>query len=237
MLNYFSKINNYKYYIIGPEQIRPENFSVALKNITFKKSFITFLIEHWSTDEAAELLTDKTVFISYEKCYEYTKENGTLSIKIKNNLKCEGHDEADTKFPFFINKLTDPCSIVIQCSDTDIFIILLANKTKIQLEHQIFLEFGTGNNIRYININKTFEVLGEKLSSALPAFHAFTGCDFNPGFFNIGKIKPFKILEKNEDYQEAFANIDDINYHEIIEKFVCEMYATKKNGLQKLGMY
>jgi len=45
---------------------------------------------------------------------------------------------------------------------------------------KISLLFDSGNNRRYINANKLYAVLGKELCVALPAFHALTGCDFNP---------------------------------------------------------
>lgn len=73
------------------------------------------------------------------------------------------------------------------------------------------------------------------MCSALPALHAFTGCDFNPAFYNKGKNKPFSILTKNTNYQEAFAKLHEFDENDTIsntlEAFVCELYATKKNKL------
>ena len=43
------------------------------------------------------------------------------------------------------------------------------------------------------------------MCDALPGFHAFTGSDYTAAFNNKGKIKPFKIMEGNEEFQNAFA--------------------------------
>ena len=43
----------------------------------------------------------------------------------------------------------------------------------------------------------------------MPAFHAFTGCDYTAAFYNKGKVKPFKIFSKRKDFQEIFASLMD----------------------------
>lgn len=109
---------------------------------------------------------------------------------------------------------------------------------KFDNQYSIWLLFGTGNNRRYVNVTKMAEINGNKCK-ALAGFHSFTGCDYNPSLFKIGKNKPWKILEKSEEYINAFTNISDVNSEnyesafETIEKFVCDVYATKKNGLNK----
>lgn len=43
-----------------------------------------------------------------------------------------------------------------------------------------------------INVSQLYKAFGPTLC-ALPGFHAFAGCDFNPAFYRIGK-KPFDIF-------------------------------------------
>lgn len=56
--------------------------------------------------------------------------------------------------------------------------------------------------------------------------------DFTPSFARKGKIRPLAILEKNKEFQKAFASLrHDKKVSEIVletlEKFVCFMYAKK----------
>ncbi|KAI4496981.1 hypothetical protein M0802_007929 [Mischocyttarus mexicanus] len=72
-------------------------------------------------------------------------------------------------------------------------------------------------------------MLGLDLDKVLPGFHAFTSCDYNAAFFKKGKQRPFKILAKNKEFQQAFASlgnkkIDIDNVFVKIETFVCSMY-------------
>ncbi|KAJ8721887.1 hypothetical protein PYW08_004289 [Mythimna loreyi] len=75
--------------------------------------------------------------------------------------------------------------------------------------------------------------LGIKLCQSLPAFHAFTGCDYTAAFFNKGKVKPFKLFSKNEKYQTVFASLidpADIFIDEkmkVVQEFTASMYGIK----------
>ena len=72
-----------------------------------------------------------------------------------------------------------------------------------------------------------------KLCKSLLGFHALTGCDYTASFNRKGKVKPFKMLQKNPSIQDAFSalafqdgDIDEII--NMIEGFVCTMYGKKK---------
>lgn len=79
------------------------------------------------------------------------------------------------------------------------------------------------------SVNKIYEILGQKLSKCLPAYHALTGCDYTAAFARKGKIKPFKLLSKNTKYQDALLSlgkIEEISSGEFkaIEAYVCAIY-------------
>ncbi|KAK0073824.1 hypothetical protein PV326_013032 [Microctonus aethiopoides] len=59
-----------------------------------------------------------------------------------------------------------------------------------------------------LDITKIYERLGELTCKSILGFHASTGCDHNPAFFNKGNKRPFSILKKKH-YQEAFAALGD----------------------------
>ena len=45
----------------------------------------------------------------------------------------------------------------------------------------------TGNHARFIDNTKAHEQRSKLLTKSLIGFHTFTGCNFNPAFFNKGK--------------------------------------------------
>ena len=63
------------------------------------------------------------------------------------------------------------------------------------------------NSLRFIDITKLAHNLGIQVAQALPAFLAFTGCDFSPSFVGKGKTRPLNILLKYADSQIKFARL------------------------------
>ena len=106
------------------------------------------------------------------------------------------------------------------------------------LEHipesiNLWLEVGlyAKNSLRYIDVKKLFNKLGNNLRRALPAFHLFTGSDYTAAFSRKGKIRPLKTLEK--DAQTVFRDMgfsDDIQEEEFkaIENSICTLYGKPK---------
>ena len=48
-----------------------------------------------------------------------------------------------------------------------------------------------------------------------------------------GKVKPFKLLQKNEAVQDALIDLGEVNFleqdnTEVLEKYVCQLYVQKK---------
>ena len=120
------------------------------------------------------------------------------------------------------------------CQHRCCLIIILGCKHLYDPRLKIWLEAGkdSRNNQRYININQLHENLGEKLCRTLPAYHALTGCDYTVSFNRKGKIKPLKVLQKNETAMDAFIEIgvaEELKEETclLIEKYVCAVYGKK----------
>ena len=67
----------------------------------------------------------------------------------------------------------------------------------------------------------------------LKAFHAFSRCDYTASFNRKGKIKPMKLLGKNESVQQVFSKLHDWDAIteediQVLEGFVCAMYGKKR---------
>lgn len=224
-----------EYNINGADQIRPSDFHAELRNINFKNALVKFLIDNWCSNHLAVHFMGKTVYVNHVDCYKYEVINGEVIRTNDTHLSCPSHEEADTKIIFHICNLNLDYipQVTIRCSDTDIIIILLGNMGLVHDRMKISMHVGTGNNHRFIDVNKLYKELGQDLCNALPAFHAFTGCDFNPAFFKKGKQKPFNILEKSQIYKKAFTDMSE-NYDNlqeafnVIEKFTCEVYGYKR---------
>jgi len=215
---------------IGPNQIRPHNFVAELKNPQFKEGLVKFFIDHWANDYMSPFIGNKTIYLSFDKCYLYRAENNQVIRTIEESLSCEEHEEADTRIIYHICQINFDAQVVVRCSDSDILIILLGNMDHLNPCLKLWIQGGVGNHERLINVNELYQVLGISLSKALPCFHAITGCDYTPAFFRKGKLRPFKLLEKSVEYQLTCQEIttDDEDVLERtfmkLEKFICHMY-------------
>ena len=120
-------------------------------------------------------------------------------------------------------------------------------QTDKRTDRKIWMQLGVGNNVRNLDICAIFNTLGEDLSSSLAAFHAFTRCNFNPAFCRKAKARPFKMLEKSPQYQEAFAKMGDPRIianedvmketYDVIQDFVCLLYNVRAVSYAHLDVY
>lgn len=222
------------YTIVGPKQTRPNDFSKSLKNIKFKEAVVLFFSEFWTNDSVAEILGEKTVFLTLEeKCFSYHAQGGGVIKSEVPELLCF-HEEADTRMIFHVSKLKPNSRIMLKATDTDVLILLLSH-----MQDFPTLKIWMAGTIKRkedqecVDCNTLAETLGPLLCSALPGFHAFTGCDYTAAFYRKGKTRPFNILEKNESFQRVFASLtdlSDIDDHEKVEKlqeFTSLMYTIK----------
>jgi hypothetical protein len=145
------------------------------------------------------------------------------------------HEEADSRMFYHLDYISAPSKVVIRTSDTDCLVIALAFKHLYNPLLEIWLEVGTqsNNSQRYININSLHAQLGESLCKSLLVYHALTGCDYTASFSRKGKVRPLKILEKDENLQTIFfqmGNQEELTEEVIdhLERFVCQMYSKNK---------
>ena len=62
---------------------------------------------------------------------------------------------------------------------------------------------------RYINISQRVRHFNRNAINALPALHAFTGCDYTGAFMGNGKLKALQLIIKSDTnaFQDAFSNL------------------------------
>ena len=107
-----------------------------------------------------------------------------------------------------VGQLPSGTNVVVRTVNTNVVVIALGYFHQLQ-DKRIWVESSvqSKNNLTYISINQLFDQLVEPLCKVLPFYHAFTGCDYTSSFNRKGKIKPFKLLEKNPELQQAFLNL------------------------------
>ena len=121
--------------------------------------------------------------------------------------------------------------VCIKTVDTDISIYGLYFQGHFE-STKLYIETGSGENLRTLDISAMASALGESTCKVLPALHAFTGNDYTSAFHGIGKVKALKIIIESSKIRKAFKRIGDsfdfnAKYFPVIESFVCQMYGVK----------
>ena len=92
----------------------------------------------------------------------------------------------------------------------------------------VILDYGAGNNRRYINISQLSEILEEMhtgLTEALLGYHSITGCDYVSCLFKKGKTTPFKrLIEATEHIQEVRTLTKNEVDVKDVTSFICSLY-------------
>ena len=217
--------------ILGPGQKRPQNWLEALRNDRFKESLVKYLINSWNDNSNAGIIQDKVLYANCgDVCYSYKVSDGHVVRRVEPLLCCK-HEEADSRMIYHLTSVNTTDEVIIRTNDTDVLIIALGCFSDFAPGLTLWLEIGLykDNSLRYISINNLFSKLGPTLCKALPGYHAFSGCDYSASFSRKGKIRPYKILEKNDDVQRAFGSLGvceviSPDVLQILEKIVCQMY-------------
>ena len=132
-----------------------------------------------------------------------------------------------------------PCSskwwekIILRTVDTDVVVISTTMALKFDCE-RLWLAFATGNTFRYIDAAAIMDMAqsrGGHKCTALPAFHALTGCDVTSSFGKRGKRTDWSAWEYFKDSTPALCiladkpSIDDVmNVLPTIERLMKIMY-------------
>ena len=222
------------YQITGREQKRPLDWLQVLRGDQFKEALVTFLVDYLENSNSTRILGSKKLIVNNgDTCYSFISQEDRM-VKSEEVAYYVKHEEADTRMIYHVGQLPSGTNVVVRNVNTNVVVIALGYFHQLQ-DKRIWVESSvqSKNNLTYISINQLFDQLVEPLGKALTFYHAFTGCDYTSSFNRKGKIKPFKLLQKNPELQDALLNLsysegisDDIK--SIIESFVCQMYGRKK---------
>ena len=144
-------------------------------------------------------------------CYKYTSKVVSVEATEVADLACH-HQEADTRIIWHIQHTSHGSdqakNILVRANETDVLVLLIYHQTHF-LNSQVWLDCGvsSNNSRRTINVTCITEDHGHDLVEALSGYHAFTGSDFTAAFARLGKVKPFKIIKKNNEFQEILSQV------------------------------
>ena len=178
----------------------------------------------------------QVILIVEGKAFELTSSDGLTVCTTELHSLTSSQEETDTRVILYAlhGASNGYEAIKVRSPDSDIFFILLHHASKVSAE--LLFDTGYGNNRRLINVSNLALEYGQPKFSALMALHAFTGCDTTSCFKGIGKLKPYKTLQKSPEYEKSIGNLGDtwdisVNSLSVLQKFTCSIYGNKNIAL------
>ena len=86
-------------------------------------------------------------------------------------------------------------AVVVATDDTDVLVLCLAFSSDISCG--IFQKCGTKNQVRYLDITKLRQGLGDGVCNALIGMHTYTGCTTVSAFAGHGKLRALKLIMRS----------------------------------------
>lgn len=122
-------------------------------------------------------------------------------------------------------------AVIIRSPDTDVFLLLLALIDNFSAP--VFMDTGSGEHRRILDIRHIRADVGEDVSIVLMGLHALTRCDTTSVFMRKGKVHPFKLLLRNGNYVNAFKKLGELEelpdyVTDVLAEFSCSMFGFRR---------
>ncbi|XP_065198086.1 uncharacterized protein LOC135829615 [Sycon ciliatum] len=222
-------------HITGSIQRLPRQFSKFLAVGENKSELLEFFFTQWQTPELMSTVPaqKELVVTSGSSCVMIKNNDASPASQPLPDLVCT-HEEADTRLLLHAKHAACAgCShVTIKTPDTDVAVLATAFCRSIA--SRLSLLIGAGSRLRRINVNAASNKLGQEVSSALPGFHAFTGCDTTSAFAGRGKKAAFKLLCSDKPVsvlaRSAFVAVGNkfealpAEHIATLEKYTCMLY-------------
>ena len=121
-------------------------------------------------------------------------------------------------------------------------LISTVDSNHLQILIPIYIETGTSDKRRCMDIKNVISEIKEEVCLALPALRLFTGNCYTSGFLGMGKVKALEILIQSEHLIKTFKAIGDLftlnaELFPLVEQFVCELYGLSKTSSTTKARY
>ncbi|KAJ8384450.1 hypothetical protein AAFF_G00204710 [Aldrovandia affinis] len=186
---------------------------------------IQFLVAKWKTPKLRDRLNDKQLYVaSEESCLHITKDQWAEVASLQSN-----QEEADTRMILNAAHAAEEgySAVVVTADDTDVLLLCLAFYANISCP--LFQNCGTKNRVRYLDITKLRQALGDCVCNAVIGMYAYTGCDTLSAFAGRGKLRALKLIMRSEHFQEVFRKLGQsrelsMDLFKKLQAFTCKLY-------------
>ena len=160
--------------------------------------------------ELFSFLAKRVPCIETEKQVLSTIQSDVVCTQSKNvsRLTPCTHEEADTRIILHLeDAVTEGFNkISIRTVDTDVVVLAVAAAQR-HGNTEIWIAFGTGKSFRFLAAHEMARILGPDRCTALPMFHAFTGCDTVSFFGGRGKRTAWDTWRSYNDITSIFVSL------------------------------
>ena len=209
----------------------PLQWTRYISNCSNKSTLIEFLFQQWQGNEYADKLNGRQLFVVHgHQCHRLYEFNDSVTSDLVPEL-CSSQEEADTRMILHCKHMAESGinKIIIKSVDTDVEV--LACHFAQEIPSTLYMQLGTKQRTKLINISEISNNLGPNICSALPGLHAFTGCDTTSCFIGKGKQVPFNLIIGNPEHcramcllgQSCTISLSDVDMQPF-ECFVCDIY-------------
>ncbi|KAJ8414978.1 hypothetical protein AAFF_G00025010 [Aldrovandia affinis] len=204
---------------------RIQQWRKFLSSSANKANLIRFLVAEWKTPKLRERLNEKQLYVaSEESCLHITKDQWAEVAGLQSN-----QEEADTRMILHAAHAAEEgySAVVVTADDTDVLLLCLAFSADISCP--LFQNCGMKNRVRYLDITKLHQALGDCVCNAVIGMHAYTGCDTLSAFTGRGKLRALKLIMRSEHFQEVFRKLGQswelsMDLFKKLQAFTCKLY-------------
>ena len=210
----------------------PSGFKKFLSNGENKSRMIDLVFDYLVTNKEKVidiLRTSKLVLSNDTKSTTVTRNSTHPNEDLKSN-----QEEAGTKVVLHCENILQgsrTSSVILRShsGDTDINVLLVGLLQ--EYADRIYLDYGSGKNRKGMWMDSI--TMSDSETSAIIAFHAFTGNDFTSSFFRKGNKACWKIMSGNQKFGRVFSQLGvDWNVNEsifkVLAEFTCKIYGSKE---------
>ena len=194
-------------YIGGPATPVLKQWHKYISNPNNKKNLCDFLT-HSMCNLGQRHLRESTQLVigggfkDGERCVATMRDSCVDMEDLKSN-----QEKADTGMLLHAKYAAGQCQeakIVIQSPDTDMLVLSAAHFEEITSK-ELWFRTGVNDRLRFVPVHDVCQNLSNRVLKALPAFHAFIGCDTTSAHSGIGKKKPWNVFIRSAVHQESLA--------------------------------
>ena len=172
---------------------------------------------------------DKMIFATVGK-EVFSSPKSTIFDSNYSLISPCSHEEADTRMLLHAKHavVQGHQVICLKTVDTDVVVLAVSMHSKIGSE-ELWIDFGTGKDRRFIPAHEIANNLGKEKSFGLLMFHSLSGCDTTSNFSGIGKKTAWSAWEKLPEISEVFSCLSHsgkltTDHEDLLQKFVISMY-------------